>query len=130
MPDKDALKPMKILKSFFIIINFKAFLVSILAVISTAICQYYGFTADFPLTLVGIAIVFPIVFSIDSAYKRRESALEHFAELKSNGISLYYASRDWLKDEKDDPFPGMVRTDLKDVMAAIQRFLSKYFLTD
>ena len=37
------------------------------------------------MTLVGIAIVFPVVFSIDSAYKRRERALSYLADLKEIG---------------------------------------------
>jgi len=66
---------MKILRSLYLIINYKTFIVTILAVATTWLCNYYHILADFPLTLIGIAIVFPVVFSIDSAYKRRERAL-------------------------------------------------------
>jgi len=114
---------MKVLKSFSIIINFKAVLVSILAVISTFLCHYIGLRADFPLTLVGIAIVFPIVFSIDSAYKRRESALEHYAELKANAFSLYLAARDWVRVENDS-FPGQMKDKLVELLVAVQSLLS------
>ena len=35
-------------------------------------------TAEFPLTLIGIAVVFPFVFSISGAYKRRAAAVDEF----------------------------------------------------
>ena len=38
-------------------------------------------TANFPLTPLATAIVFPIVFSINSAYKRREAALDDYGAL-------------------------------------------------
>jgi len=44
------------------------------------------------------AIVFPIVFSINSAYKRREAALDDYGSLKAHGRAIYFATRDWLED--------------------------------
>jgi len=55
-------------------------------------------TADYPLTLIATAIVFPIVFSINGAYKRRELALAKYAALKAQGKAVYFASRDWLEN--------------------------------
>jgi hypothetical protein len=54
--------------------------------------------ADFTMTLVSVAIIFPVVFSISSAYQRRESALKELAVLRSNALSFYYSSRDWSND--------------------------------
>jgi len=82
-------------KTFLILVNRKAFIVAGLAVLSTALCLRYGVTADFPLTLIAIAIVFPIVFSIGGAYKRREAALDDYASLKAHGRAIYFAARDW-----------------------------------
>lgn len=42
-------------------------------------------------------MVFPIVFSINSAYKRRESVLNDYGSLKSHGRAIYFATRDWLE---------------------------------
>jgi predicted membrane chloride channel (bestrophin family) len=62
----------------------------------------YNIVADFPLTLVGIAIVFPVVFSIDSAYDRRERALQQLADFEAHLTALHIATRDWLTiDDKD-----------------------------
>lgn len=84
--------------------NLKSALVAALAVLSTWLSLRFGITADFPLTLVATAIVFPLVFSISTAYARREKALEDYGKLKALGRSLYLASRDWLpgRDEERD----------------------------
>jgi hypothetical protein len=52
--------------------------------------------------LVGVAIVFPVVFSIGSAYTRRETALQRLADFKGHAIALYYATRDWTADKNHD----------------------------
>lgn len=66
---------MKQIRRVAIIINGKAILVAGLAVLSMLLCRHFGLSANFPLTLIATAVVFPIVFSINSAYKRREAAL-------------------------------------------------------
>ena len=86
-------------KSIWLIINYKTLIVTALAVGSTYVCGVYGITADFPLTLIGIAIVFPVVFSIDSAYKRRERVLSYLADLKAHLKSIYLGARDWVRPE-------------------------------
>ncbi len=61
------------MKKIFQIINLKTLIISGLSVVSTAACIEYNITADFPLPLIATAIIFPIVFSINGAYKRREA---------------------------------------------------------
>ena len=80
------------------IVNLKSLIISALAVLSTWICLRFGIKADFPLTLIATAIVFPLVFSISTAYSRREKALEEYGSIKAHGRALYLASRDWLLD--------------------------------
>ena len=63
----------KVIKSFTLIINYKTFIVTGLSVLSSYLCFTFGLTAKFPDMLVGVAIVFPVVFSIGSAYTRRET---------------------------------------------------------
>ena len=55
----------------------------------------FGLVANFPLTLIATAVVFPIVFSIGGAYKRRENALDEYGSIKAHGRSIYFAVRDW-----------------------------------
>ncbi len=52
--------------------------------------------------LVGVAIVFPVVFSIGSAYTRRETALQRLSDFKGHAFALYYASRDWPSNKENN----------------------------
>jgi hypothetical protein len=116
----------RVLKSFFLIINYKTLIVTALAVISTYICFRLGLTAKFPDMLVGVAIVFPVVFSIGSAYSRREGALQRFSDFKGHAIAIYYATRDWTQDQNHD-LPNRVRV-LVNEMTVLMRlmFTSKH----
>lgn len=97
-----------ILRSFLLIINYKTLIITTLSVISTYVCYRLGLTARFPDMLVGVAIVFPVVFSIGSAYNRRETALQRFSDFKGHAVAIYYATRDWTPD-KNHNLPEQVR---------------------
>ena len=84
----------KIFRSFFLIINWKTVVTSLVTLASTYFCIKYEIKAHFPIYLLSIAIVFPIVFSIDSAYKRREFALQYYADLKAHALSFFLGIRD------------------------------------
>ena len=99
----------RVLRSFFLIINYKTLIITTLSIISTYTCYHHGLTAKFPDMLVGVAIVFPVVFSIGSAYNRRETALQRFADFKGHAIAIYYATRDWTSDKEND-LPQRVRS--------------------
>ncbi|HYD18018.1 MAG TPA: hypothetical protein VEF76_06040 [Patescibacteria group bacterium] len=85
--------------AIFLVINFKSVWISALAVASTYFSIKHQIIAEFPLTLVLTAVVFPIVFSIDAAYKRREAALDHYADIKAHVKALYLAVRDWQEND-------------------------------
>ncbi|SVA89950.1 uncharacterized protein METZ01_LOCUS142804, partial [marine metagenome] len=68
------------MKHFLDVINGKSIVVVIVSCFFTYACILLEFTFDIPTDLIGIAIVFPIVFSINAAYVRREKALSHFSE--------------------------------------------------
>jgi hypothetical protein len=90
------------LRTIGLIINLKAMVIAGLAVLSTWLCLRYGIAGDFPLTLIATAVVFPIVFSINSAYKRRESVLDDYGQLKAHGRALFFATRDWLEGADEE----------------------------
>jgi predicted membrane chloride channel (bestrophin family) len=97
---------MRIVRSLRLMISFSTLVVTSLSVLSYYLCYRYDLLADFPMTLIGIAVVFPIVFSISGACKRRETALKHYGTIKAYGSAIYLANRDWLpksdtKKEKD-----------------------------
>ncbi len=89
---------MKKLKRIVVIVNLKTIIITLLAVASTFLCRKYEVTADFPMTLIATAVVFPIVFSIGGAYKRRENALTKYSSIKAHGRAIYFATRDWLEN--------------------------------
>lgn len=87
---------------FLLIVNWQTLIISVLAVTSTALCIEYKYEADFPFNLIAMSIVFPIVFSIGGAYKRREDALKGYAEVKGYLRAIYFVSRDWLENPKPE----------------------------
>jgi hypothetical protein len=105
----------RIIKSFTLIINYKTFVVTILSVASTYLCFEFGLTAKFPDMLVGVAIVFPVVFSIGSAYTRRETALQRLSDFKGHAIALYYGTRDWTAN-KDNDLPIRAKKLIREIM--------------
>lgn len=92
----------KNLKRVLVIINLKSLIVTLLAVVSTYLCSHYGIIAEFPMALIATAVVFPIVFSISGAYKRRENALTKYSAMKANGRGIFFAARDWIKNSDEE----------------------------
>ena len=111
------------LKTIGLVINAKALVIALLAVLSTFLCLRYGITGEFPLTLIATAVVFPIVFSINSAYKRRESVLDDYGQLKAHGRAIYFATRDWLPDA-DEAQLTRCQSALEELFAAIRELFA------
>jgi predicted membrane chloride channel (bestrophin family) len=87
---------MKTLKQFAgLTLDAHTIIVTLLALASTHLCLRFGLAADVPTDLIGLAVVFPIVFSINAAYKRREEALGFHGSIRAHAVALYYAHRDW-----------------------------------
>ena len=90
-----------------VMISWQTVIVISIACIATYLCLHFDVVLDLPTALIGIAIVFPIVFSINAAYRRREEALGYFASLKASAVSLFYAHRDWIPEESREHSPRM-----------------------
>ncbi|MGM5470726.1 hypothetical protein ACS386_10670 [Flavobacteriaceae bacterium LMO-SS05] len=58
--------------------------------IATYLFYRYNVSFDLDLTLLSIAIIFPLVFTIRGSFRRRENALEHLSEFRSSIKVLYY----------------------------------------
>jgi hypothetical protein len=69
-----------------------------MAVAATYVCHKYSYSEGFPMSLIGLAVLFPIVFSINGAYKRRETVLDQYPNLQGHGRAIFFASRDWIPD--------------------------------
>jgi len=105
---------LSVLKSLKMIFTANTIIVSVLAIISTYLCLIYDIYIEFPLTLIGVAVIFPIVFSIGGAYTRREKALNYYANLKAHGRSIYYLTRDFTPKGKK-----VHREELKDILSQL-----------
>jgi predicted membrane chloride channel (bestrophin family) len=92
---------LKSLRSFIQIFNLITLAVTLISMLATYLCMQFGITADLPQTVIGIAVVFPIVFSIGSAFQRRENSLKDYGSLKAHCRSIYLSTRDWF--ENDNP---------------------------
>ena len=90
------------IRHFLEIFDHQTAIVTALALISTYFCRRFNLAAEMPTGLIGVAIVFPIVFSINAAYRRREEALRYFASYKAHALALYYAHRDWVPEGSPD----------------------------
>jgi len=112
------------LKRFFSIVSLNTLVALSLAITSMMLSIHYDLKIDFPLTIIGIAVVFPIVFSIGGAYKRREVALQQYAIMKAMGRSMYFASRDWLRDsgKKAEKNKQEFKETLEDILELIIHF--------
>lgn len=115
---------MKTLKYLFGVMDLQTLIVTLLALGSTWACLYFGFTADIPTGLIGLAVVFPIVFSINTAYKRREEALRFFSGVKAHLAALYYAHRDWVPAAAEGEAAAPAADHAPRVRAIIERLLA------
>jgi predicted membrane chloride channel (bestrophin family) len=118
---------MKTIKDFFSVVDLQTLVVTMLAVGSTFGCEYFGFRADIPTSLIGLAVVFPIVFSISAAYRRREESLRYFGGLKAHAVALYFAHRDWVPGDsgKESAHAKRIRATIEALLAAMRSYLRK-----
>lgn len=70
--------------------NWRTLRVIALSALLTYLAVYFQFSFDIDLTLLSIAIVFPLVFSIRGSFRRREKALQHFSQFRAALKTLYY----------------------------------------
>lgn len=111
------------LRALATLVDVHMLVVAALALAGTYLCREAGLIVDLPADLVGVAVIFPVVFSIASAYTRREEALRSFAAVKADAASLYYAHRDWTTVQGDLGQRGAAL--VEDVLEAI----GDYFAT-
>lgn len=86
---------MKVLLRFLNLFDLHVLAITVLTGIVTTICILLDIRADLPSTLIAVAIVFPIAFSINAAYQRREQALGYIASFRAAHTALFLAHRDW-----------------------------------
>jgi len=73
---------------YLTIINSRTGLAVGLAAAVSYVTLAYNFQYNFDLAMISIAIIFPLVFTIRSAFRRREKALEHLSRFKAGLITV------------------------------------------
>ena len=69
---------------YLIIINHRTLLTLVLSIIMPLIAYNFKIIYNIDLTLLSIAIIFPLVFTIRGAFRRREKALEHLSRFRAS----------------------------------------------
>jgi len=78
------------MNKYLTIINHRT-LISLIIAISTLFLVYkFELVFNIDLTLLSIAIIFPLVFNIRGSFKRREKALEHLSQFRSSLKTIHY----------------------------------------
>lgn len=91
-----------LIQHFLRIQTWQTLLVISLSFLSTYLCLKYEVIVELPSGLISVAIVFPIAFSINAAYQRREIALDAFGSIKSHLLAMFLAHRDWLSGDTSE----------------------------
>lgn len=78
------------MNQYFSIINHRTLITLVISLVVPYLCYSHEIIYNIDLTLISIAIIFPLVFAIRGAFKRREKALEHLSKMKSALIGIQY----------------------------------------
>ncbi|XP_078372341.1 uncharacterized protein LOC144656007 [Oculina patagonica] len=113
-----------ILRSFVHNLTIIVFLQMALAALGTFMCQTLRLDFDVHMSIFVSPIVFPLAFSINADFQRRERVLEDLAQFKGALVVLFFCHRDWLQSSglpKD--FLKTVNTKLKGLVLNIKEYL-------
>ena len=82
------------MKQYVAIINYRTLVAITISILTPVLAYHYNINYNIDLTLISIAIVFPLVFTIRSSFRRREKALEHLSQFRGalKTISYYFQS--------------------------------------
>lgn len=111
-----------IFRNFLKIIDTQTIVIVSVTFIATALCIKFNFAFSIPLEMIGIAIIFPIVFSINAAYTRREKALDHYANIKALCVSLFQVHRDAVQQPEKESAKR-----ISALLTALLREITMYF---
>jgi len=78
------------MKQYVAIINYRTLIAITISILTPVIAYQYNINYNIDLTLISIAIVFPLVFTIRSSFRRREKALEHLSQFRGSMKTVHY----------------------------------------
>ena len=89
-------------KAIYSVFNLRLFIILLETIIVLKLYKMFSIKIDIDLTVLSIAIVFPLVFSITSAYQRRQDSIRHYTGFRNKIIDLtnLIYSVDTIKEEE------------------------------
>ena len=78
-------------KRFFNLLNWQTFFVLLVSMVSCYLAVLLEIDYNYDLLLLNLAITFPLSFSIQSAFRRRERALEFLSLFKSSMVTVHHS---------------------------------------
>ena len=98
------------MKPYLIIINHRTWIALLISITTPYLCFSYNVNFDIDLTLISIAIIFPLVFTIRGSFRRREKALEHLSEFRATimTIDYFFSSNEVLTEEAKNESYGLL----------------------
>ena len=114
------------LKSFIENFNFMVILQMVIAAGAVWLFDKYDIYFNFHISLFVSPIVFPLAFSINTDFQRREKVLDDLANCKSAAMVLFFCMREWREGA------GLDETWLKDIKQKVNSMmfnLREYLLT-
>ncbi len=76
------------MNQYLTIINKRTLITLIITLFVPFVCFKFSISYNIDLTFISIAIIFPLVFTIRGAFRRREKALEHLSRFRASKITL------------------------------------------
>ena len=127
------------IKDFLYLITIKTLIVAAAAVGATIYCIENEFVTEIPISLIGLAVVFPLVFTIGTAFQRRDLALKEYGAINSNLASIFFTAKNWQLEDKGnscdldnlkktiDTLFDLIKKDMKDQKSTNLRKEEIYF---
>jgi predicted membrane chloride channel (bestrophin family) len=112
------------LSAILSVFNTRLFIILLETIAIFFVYDYYTINIKADYTIMSIAIIFPLVFSITSAYQRRQDAINLYLEFRNKIIDLtniFYA----VENVKDKDY-----NELFDSLQEVQKFLIQYLTQD
>lgn len=78
------------MNKYLAIIDIKMLFLGAVCIAVTYACFNYNFAYDLNITMFSVAVIFPLVFTIREAFKRRDNALKFLSQFKSGLCSVHY----------------------------------------
>ena len=107
---------------YLAIINLRTVLVILVYLATSYVAIRYDLRFDYDLTLISIAIIFPLVFTIRAAFRRREKSLEYLSRMKSGLMTVYYCF------ENSEKLIAEKKAEITAILVDIPLSLNKYLM--